>query len=74
MNKIIVVDEGGKLTLHNEHFTETSEWLENPALEVNGDSGNYIFYTSGSTGEGKPILGAHASLSHLDKGCQTKTY
>lgn len=30
-----------------------------------GDDGNYLFYTSGSTGEPKAILGQHKSLGHF---------
>lgn len=37
---------------------------ENPAIIQQPNDGNYIFYTSGSTGEGKAILGSHISLSH----------
>lgn len=46
-------------------FNESLSWSEDPALVVDGDSSNYIFFTSGSTGEAKPILGAHAGLSHF---------
>jgi amino acid adenylation domain-containing protein len=46
-------------------FDEHLTWSENPALSVNGDSSNYIFYTSGSTGDGKAIEGKHAGLSHF---------
>jgi amino acid adenylation domain-containing protein len=31
---------------------------------VSPDDANYIFYTSGSTGDGKAVLGCHKSLSH----------
>jgi amino acid adenylation domain-containing protein len=51
--------------LEKESYGETAEWEQNPALLTNGNSSNYIFYTSGSTGEGKAIEGANASLSHF---------
>ena len=35
----------------------------NPHEEINGDDSNYIFYTSGSTGQGKAIEGRNESLS-----------
>jgi amino acid adenylation domain-containing protein len=36
-----------------------------PAVELNGDDSNYIFYTSGSTGNPKQIEGCHKGLSHF---------
>lgn len=38
---------------------------ENLPVESDKDDGNYIFYTSGSTGEAKAILGRHKSLGHF---------
>lgn len=38
---------------------------ENPVLINEPQDGNYLFYTSGSTGEAKAILGCHDSLSHF---------
>lgn len=38
---------------------------DNLELVNEGDDGNYIFFTSGSTGEPKAILGCHKSLSHF---------
>lgn len=35
--------------------------------EPSGDSDNYLFYTSGSTGAGKAIVGRHKSLAHFIK-------
>lgn len=43
----------------NGYSTENPELINEP-----GDS-NYIFYTSGSTGEAKAFLGCHDSLSHF---------
>lgn len=40
---------------------------QNPPVAGEWDDASYIFYTSGSTGEGKPILGAHKSLYHYIK-------
>ena len=38
---------------------------ENLPVLCSDDGGNYIFYTSGSTGDGKAILGCHKGLSHF---------
>jgi len=46
-------------------FTPSPEWKNDPALHTKGDDSNYIFYTSGSTGAGKAIVGMNASLSHF---------
>ena len=37
----------------------------NPALINDPEDGNYLFYTSGSTGDAKAFLGCHQSLSHF---------
>ena len=37
----------------------------NPELLSNGEDSNYIFFTSGSTGIPKAVLGQHKSLSHF---------
>lgn len=39
--------------------------VSNLDLQIDPDDANYIFYTSGSTGQGKPILGCHKSLAHF---------
>jgi amino acid adenylation domain-containing protein/FkbM family methyltransferase len=73
INHLIVVGGSDDIKLYSckkdklthTRFNEKAGWKKNPDLEVNGDSSNYIFYTSGSTGEGKAILGAHAGLSHF---------
>lgn len=55
---------------------EDSKWIENnirqdvceianPELVSEPDDSNYIFYTSGSTGVAKAILGCHKSLGHF---------
>jgi amino acid adenylation domain-containing protein len=36
----------------------------NPDVRLNESDNNYIYYTSGSTGEGKAIIGRNNSLSH----------
>ncbi|HJT72865.1 MAG TPA: amino acid adenylation domain-containing protein, partial [Chitinophaga sp.] len=56
---------GGEEGLMPELFDEEDTWGINPPLIISGDSAAYIYYTSGSTGDGKAILGAHASLSHF---------
>jgi amino acid adenylation domain-containing protein len=70
---IITVDFKKELALYNltdgkllaSLLTESNEWSSNPPISVDGDSSNYIFYTSGSTGDAKAIVGAHVSLSHF---------
>lgn len=37
----------------------------NPKLKIEPDDSNYIFYTSGSTGLAKAILGCHKGLGHF---------
>ena len=55
---------------------ENSKWIENnisrdnyaianPELVSEPDDSNYIFYTSGSTGVAKAILGCHKGLGHF---------
>ncbi|OON70559.1 non-ribosomal peptide synthetase [Hymenobacter sp. CRA2] len=46
-------------------YAETPAWQDNLTQVVTGTDSNYIFYTSGSTGAAKAIVGAHASLSHF---------
>ncbi|MBQ4803344.1 amino acid adenylation domain-containing protein [Aquimarina sp. MMG015] len=36
----------------------------NPNLEISGEDSSYIFFTSGSSGAPKMVLGQHKSLSH----------
>ncbi|MDO6434615.1 LLM class flavin-dependent oxidoreductase [Flavitalea sp. BT771] len=40
-------------------------WSGDPVSDADGDTSNYIYYTSGSTGEGKAIEGCNVSLSHF---------
>ena len=37
----------------------------NPELQSDGEDSNYIFFTSGSSGKPKAVLGRHKSLSHF---------
>ncbi|GAA0555669.1 amino acid adenylation domain-containing protein [Chitinophaga japonensis] len=69
--RLIVLDGSqAPLVRHFENSTCLAETaLTNlPAMdlpEVRPEDANYIFYTSGSTGEAKAILGCHDSLSHF---------
>ena len=63
-------DEGGTATRGGEaggiaELERDADGTADPVVEVSGGSANYIFYTSGSTGEAKAIMGMHASLSHF---------
>jgi amino acid adenylation domain-containing protein/non-ribosomal peptide synthase protein (TIGR01720 family) len=70
---LVVLKESGEIGLYGfsdgqpvaAAFPETEQWSGNLPLTVNGESSNYIYYTSGSTGDAKAILGAHAGLSHF---------
>lgn len=48
-----------------EEITINETFSENPEVVNKPDDANYIFYTSGSTGEPKAILGQHKSLGHF---------
>jgi len=71
--RLIVLDGMGDAGLHEvgekgctpADLASDETWEQDPDVEVRGEDSNYIFYTSGSTGAGKPIVGAHASLSHF---------
>jgi len=68
---LIVVGPDGQLSLYDgqlDGITSIQEgpaWDADPALDISGDDSCYIFYTSGSTGDGKAILGAHAGVGHF---------
>ncbi|MBF0450073.1 MAG: amino acid adenylation domain-containing protein [Candidatus Magnetomorum sp.] len=72
---IIVLDEGDTINkgIQEIRFSETEKRTitekrypeNNLPLISEPDDGNYIVYTSGSTGEPKAILGSHKNLSHF---------
>jgi len=70
---LLVMDDNGIRTgywYHHKAFKEMSLNMlslsdENPSLINEPGDSNYIFYTSGSTGEAKAFLGCHDSLSHF---------
>lgn len=55
--------KGAKYEVYDE--LPDTDIFANPELLVTGDDSNYIFYTSGSTGAAKAILGCHKSLAHF---------
>ncbi|MBD0259129.1 MAG: AMP-binding protein, partial [Cytophagales bacterium] len=66
---LIVAEEGG-WQLYTRREDRYAAWPPAPVppvreVALDPDDGNYIFYTSGSTGEGKAFLGCHKSLSHF---------
>ena len=52
-----------KLLIEEELSAMPDYFIQMPVVQA--DQPNYIFYTSGSTGEAKAILGCHDSLSHF---------
>ncbi|QXU43268.1 non-ribosomal peptide synthetase [Pedobacter sp. D749] len=71
INEIFTFDNSCSINIYNqtargfERCDEATYVPENSKNIVDPDSGCYIFYTSGSTGVGKPILGRHKSLHHF---------
>jgi len=69
LRHLIVLNEEDT-EVYNGGFEKQSENFktldnDNPKLEVIPGANNYIYYTSGSTGEGKAIVGNHESLAHF---------
>lgn len=71
---LLLLDGNGQLEttflkqVNNKWITTESPAINfrgNPNYEVTEEFSNYIFYTSGSTGTGKPILGWQKGLSHF---------
>lgn len=68
---IVILDKKNcpKVFSNNVGLVEEFSWvkttLNNPPIVNEPDDGNYIFYTSGSTGDPKAILGNHKSLGHF---------
>jgi mycobactin peptide synthetase MbtE len=56
---LIALDEDFYFSGNINAATAAPEWINDP------DDGNYLFYTSGSTGEAKSFMGRHQSLSHF---------
>lgn len=56
---LVALDEDFHFTGNAGVATADPEWINDP------DDGNYLFYTSGSTGEAKAFMGRHQSLSHF---------
>ena len=71
VHTVILLDETGAFRLFRRRDGVAREAAlgayprTNPEVLSEGGDGNYIFYTSGSTGEAKAILGCHRSLSHI---------
>lgn len=62
-NPVIYRKDGIKFLKENTDFSSFSS--ANPELISEPDDSNYIFYTSGSTGVAKAILGCHKGLGHF---------
>ncbi len=66
---VFILDEAGSVTCEGTEgliqFSMLTDDMENPDPVNMPEDGNYIFYTSGSTGEPKAMLGAHRSLHHF---------
>lgn len=71
--RVLLLDEHHNIELWQYDLQAPPEQLSlkqplldsNPGLEIDPAAGSYIFYTSGSTGEGKAILGNNRSLCHF---------
>jgi amino acid adenylation domain-containing protein len=70
---IIIVDRSGSMLSFFQYRSHPHEELAygddlsegDPQVQVEGEAACYIFFTSGSTGSPKPVLGCHQSLSHF---------
>ncbi|MGO4294286.1 amino acid adenylation domain-containing protein [Chitinophaga sp. RAB17] len=70
---LVVMDESYDFTVQHRRNEEYHQMVidtgmlraDNPELISSGEDGNYIFYTSGSSGHPKAILGKQESLSHF---------
>lgn len=81
INYLVILGEERKIVLQKSvqgvYSTLQTNITNSMFPVISPDAGNYIYYTSGSTGEGKPILGSHKSLSHYIRwairafGCET---
>lgn len=68
--RVLLLDENNSISLWQYEQEAGPQQLslrtplaeKNPELEIDPAAGSYIFYTSGSTGEGKAILGNNRSL------------
>ncbi|RMZ58779.1 hypothetical protein D1632_14435 [Chryseobacterium nematophagum] len=72
--KIITIEAGNSKPSFSEIFIETFEKTEintenisseTPKIVIADNDSNYIFFTSGTTGKPKAVLGSHISLSHF---------
>ncbi len=50
---------------HGADWAAQIPWNETPSVAIQSTDPNYIFYTSGSTGTAKAILGVHQSLAQF---------
>jgi amino acid adenylation domain-containing protein len=68
---LVVMDESDNIEMYEffqgeSYKINSSDLLKNiHPVKTLPENSSYIFYTSGSTGEGKAILGCHKSLSHF---------
>ncbi len=69
VRQILVIDDLQNITLCDAISGELHDLQElngsNPELQIGAESSNYIYFTSGTTGTPKAILGMHQSLGHF---------
>lgn len=72
--RIIILEEKDSVLFFSELVIESFKRYQintdsinykNPELHIENNDSNYIFFTSGTTGKPKAVLGSHISLSHF---------
>jgi amino acid adenylation domain-containing protein len=71
IENLIELEDDGTINIYRyrsgtyEHFFIPRKSDEARDVSIQPTDGNYLFYTSGSTGEGKAFLGCHKGLTHF---------